>query len=92
MPAPQLTESQLQAVGWVSLSWSEVSGAREYVLERSEDPRGTRFREVYREPDRSYSEIPPRSRSWPGLRYRVRAEAYGQAGRWSDTLSVLYRL
>lgn len=92
LPAPQLTRGH-GPVG-VQLSWSEVSGASEYVLERSEAPvsggdsRRIRFREVYRGPDRSYWEFTPSTPLFGWWHYRVRADAYGQAGKWSDTLSV----
>jgi len=89
LPAPQLTgERERGDAGWVRLSWSEVSGASEYVLERSNNSRGNFFNEVYRGPDRSHNELPPGFLAFSGLRYRVRADAYGQAGRWSDILFI----
>ena len=63
--------------------------------------RASDFRELYRGPDRSYSELPAQLRPQvlanykrrlrePVLwRYRVRAIAFSQAGLWSNTLDFL---
>jgi hypothetical protein len=92
LPAPQLTghggnsENPIR----VELTWSEVSGADEYVVERAR-PQAPQLRyrqpflEVYRGPDRSYGEAPG-STNVAFWRYRVRATASGQVGRWSDEL------
>ena len=102
LPAPQLT-GQHGNPDRVRLSWSKVSGASAYVLERfkvppSKNARPVRFHEVYRGPDQSYVEVPDAIPGHPGLpwaiaimqrwRYRVRADASGQAGLWSDTLDL----
>jgi TIR domain len=96
LPAPQLTVRARGNLLRAQLTWSEVPGADEYVLERGE---GTTvlptvfagdFREVYRGPDRSYdrpdNELTAR-RSHPApWHYRVRASASGQAGGWSSSV------
>jgi hypothetical protein len=91
LPAPQLTGRHGNPLQ-VQLTWTEVSGAHEYVLERAhENYRGDQeiFQEVYRGPDRSYNEIPAQSTGLGSWSYRVRAaSASGQAGKWSDTLSL----
>jgi hypothetical protein len=99
LPAPHLTGRHGNPLQ-VQLTWTEVSGAYEYVLERvseyvleraRENYRGEQnlFKEVYRGPDRSYNEIPGGSTGLGRWHYRVRAaSASGQAGKWSDTLSL----
>ena len=98
LPAPELT-------GWVhggrefQLTWSEVPGADEYVLERTSLAASLNlnptFFEVYRGIDRSFNETPVigwasvlAGTSAPGWQYRVRASASGQAGRWSYLLTL----
>ena len=104
LSAPRLTGQPLLNKLRFKLSWSEVTGASEYVLERTEltfpsktelssprwdGPRGPRIgREVYRGPDRSYWDDLPHLLMWP-LKYRVRADASGRAGEWSDPLRFL---
>jgi hypothetical protein len=90
LPAPQLTGQHGNPLQ-VQLTWSEVSGAHEYVLERAREAhRGDPelFQEVYRGPDRSYNDVPGESTSLGVWRYRVRASASGQVSGWSDTLSL----
>jgi hypothetical protein len=58
LPAPQLTGPERRTSGSVWLTWSEVSGAQEYVLEQATgfitSGEQHRFVEVYRGPNRSY--------------------------------------
>ena len=90
LPAPQLTGRA--NVVEVQLTWSEVSGAHEYLLERAKEPpyRGDKesFVKVYQGPDLSYNDRPAQSTGLTFWLYRVRASASGQAGRWSDTLGL----
>jgi len=81
LPAPQLTWARSGAIK-VKLSWSEVPGASEYVLERDGSV-------VYRGPFRSYSEVRTTSHTLRALsHYRVRANAPGRDGMWSRTEKV----
>jgi hypothetical protein len=96
LPAPKLTSRAASPVGSVQLTWSEVSGAQEYVLEiaRVKALYGRHpktFDEVYRGPNRSYYIAAP-----PGgvtgdlfFHYRVRASISGQAGEWSNTVLIM---
>jgi hypothetical protein len=77
LPPPHLTGRQ-KSTFVIELTWSEVPGAKEYVLERD-------GREVHRGSAQAYDDTPPVGgttiASW---RYRVRAEAIGHAGTWSE--------
>jgi len=103
LPAPQLTGQVenptstglaylLAKDKLVRLTWSEIPGADEYVLERraigsASLPTGILF-EVYRGPDRSFGDTIYKFDAVIVLRYRVRASASGQRGMWSDTLEL----
>ena len=65
LSAPQLTGVSGNPLE-VQLTWSEVRGASEYVLERAGDVDPMSFREVYRGPNRSYKRAGPQgsSRTW----------------------------
>jgi hypothetical protein len=100
LPAPRLTGQVggLVSFGYqgqattrlLQLTWSKVSGADEYVLERAYGSAtggfGELFYEQYRGPDRSYGDKPIPNTSVNVLRYRVRASASGRSGMWSDIL------
>ncbi len=60
LPAPELAGRYVNLFE-AQLTWSEVPGADEYVLERAEESSPfflPDFREVYRGPDRSYEQFP----------------------------------
>jgi hypothetical protein len=60
LPAPELSGRYMNLFE-AQLTWSEVPGADEYVLERAEESISffvPDFREVYRGPDRSYKQLP----------------------------------
>lgn len=85
LPAPQLVGrvqlgQRLEEKDQVQLTWSEVSGADEYVLECTFMGMKESFWEMYRGPDRSYNGFLTAEM----YRFRVRASASGQAGKWSD--------
>ena len=93
LPAPQLTgRANEMNVIEVQLTWSEVSGTHEYMLERAKKPGHSgdkeSFVEVYHGPDLSYNDRPGENTNLTFWLYRVRASASGQAGRWSDTLEL----
>jgi hypothetical protein len=90
LPAPLLTGyTDAKNPLRVQLGWSEVSGAHEYVLERAPGPRGAAgFGEVYRGPGQVYDDAPATTTNRTSWRYRVRAGASGEAGRWSEPVEV----
>jgi hypothetical protein len=91
LPAPQLTQREKSMFRSVRMTWSEVSGAQEYVLEQAIAltlpgyPKS--FVEVYRGPNRSFLARPRDPVVWL-LTYRVRASASGRVGEWSNTVDV----
>jgi hypothetical protein len=92
-PAPRLTGLQdRKNVLRVGLTWTDVSGAHEYVLERAGGwaPPGAapEFREVYRGPGHVYNDVPATSTGYQSWRYRVRAGISGKAGSWSEPVEV----
>jgi hypothetical protein len=91
LPAPQLT-GHVNGLK-LQLTWSKVPEADEYVLERVEKLSVAleESHELYRGPDRSYNQVLGRLDSnarRSGWRYRVCASAFGQAGKWSNTLKL----
>jgi hypothetical protein len=93
-PAPRLTAQRAENNPLrVQLAWSEVLGADKYVLERASAwgwaPPGDReFQEVYRGSGRVYIDAPAQSTTETSWRYRVRADASGDAGRWSEPVEI----
>jgi TIR domain len=76
----------------VRLTWSEVSGADEYVLERAEGDANSpnqpwAFISVYRGPDRSYDDkVYEFGSAVSAVHYRVHAS--GRLPTWSNTLKL----
>jgi hypothetical protein len=91
LPAPQLTGPESRTSWSVQLTWSEVSGAQEYVLEQATGWEASwnqrRFVEVYRGPNRSYLAREGLGAWGSGpYHFRVRASVSGRAGAWSNTV------
>ena len=91
-PAPVLTCDNGLSFGAFHLAWSKVSGAQEYVLERARGLAAERnsFVEVYRGMFRDYIGGSGRGPQYSSaFQYRVRASVSGQAGKWSNSVTVI---
>ena len=93
LPAPVLAGRHGER-SRIELTWSEVSGADEYLLEGSGPPIGSGigslqpFREIYRGPNRSYEGAPGSPGKWT---FRVCANPswrVGESGEWSNWVWV----
>jgi hypothetical protein len=94
LPAPRLTGRCVNTVH-VQLTWTEVAGAEEYVVERARRPlawsrkaSAPEFSEVYRGPDSMHTDG-AHSSSLIAWHYRVRAGASGHRWTWSDPIEVI---